>query len=63
MNLLLKNTNDVSSFSSETPDAKVAPLIAGGAIFVGKAIAGGVIGAGASWATTRYLDNHFPSKQ
>ena len=55
--------NQVSFSSGSTPDAKVAPLIAGGAIFVGKAIAGGVIGAGASWATTRYLDNRFPSRK
>jgi len=51
------------SFSShESPDVKVAPIVVGGAIFVGKAIAGGAIGAAASWGTTRILDNKFPKK-
>jgi hypothetical protein len=57
------NSIEVLSFSSETPDAKVAPIIVGGAAFVGKAIAGGVIGTAASWATTRYLDNRFPARR
>lgn len=52
------------SFSSqESPDVKVAPIVVGGAIFVGKAIAGGAIGAAASWGTTRILDNRFPSRK
>jgi hypothetical protein len=53
------------SFSSEdhSPDRKLAPVVVGGAVFVGKAIAGGVIGSAASWATTRILDNRFPSKK
>ena len=50
------------SFSS-TPDIKIAPIIAGGAIFVGKAIVGGAIGAAASWGTTRILDNRFPARK
>lgn len=57
------NSIEVLSFSSEAPDAKVAPIIVGGAAFVGKAIAGGVIGSAASWATTRYLDNRFPARR
>ena len=51
------------SFSSQTPDAKIAPIVIGGAAFVGKAIVGGAIGATASWGTTRFLDNRFPAKK
>jgi hypothetical protein len=51
------------SFSTPTPDAKVPPLVVGGAVFVGKAIVGGAAGAAASWATTRILDNKFPAKK
>lgn len=51
------------SFSTGAPDAKVAPIIVGGAIFVGKAIVGGAIGAAASWGATRILDNRFPAKK
>ena len=51
------------SFSTATPETKVAPLIVGGAIFVGKAVVGGAAGAAASWATTRILDNKFPAKK
>ena len=47
------------SFSSETPDEKIAPLIVGGAIFVGKAVAGAAV----AWGTTRALDKAFPSKK
>jgi hypothetical protein len=50
------------SFSS-TPDAKFAPIIVGGAVFIGKAAVGGAIGAAASWATTRILDNRFPARR
>ncbi len=50
------------SFSS-TPDAKVAPIIVGGAAFVGKAIVGGAAGAAGSWVTTRILDNRFPARR
>ena len=50
------------SFST-APDAKIAPIIVGGAVFVGKAIVGGAAGAAASWATTRILDNKFPAKR
>ena len=53
------------SFSSEahSPDRKLAPVVVGGAVFVGKAVAGAVIGTAASWATTRVLDNRFPSRK
>ena len=51
------------SFSAATPDTKVAPLVVGGAVFVGKAIVGGAAGAAASWATTRILDNKFPARR
>ena len=50
------------SFST-APDAKIAPIIVGGAVFVGKAIVGGAAGAAGSWATTRILDNKFPAKR
>ena len=50
------------SFSS-IPDAKIAPIIVGGAAFVGKAVVGGAIGAAASWGTTRILDNRFPARR
>ena len=54
------------SFSSSTatsaPDAKVAPIVVAGAVFIGRAVAGGVIGGAASWGANRILDNRFPSK-
>lgn len=50
------------SFSS-MPDAKIAPLVVGGAVFVGKALIGGAVGSAASWATTRLLDNRFPARR
>jgi hypothetical protein len=56
--------NIVSEISfSSTPDVKIAPLIAGGAIFVGKAIVGGAIGATASWGATRFIENRFPTRK
>ena len=51
------------SFSTGAPDAKFAPIIVGGAVFVGKAIVGGAIGATASWATTKYLKNRFSARR
>lgn len=51
------------SFSTPAPNAKVAPIIVGGAIFVGKAIIGGAAGAAGSWAATRILDNRFPARR
>ena len=56
-------TDNSISFSSQSPDTKIAPIIIGGAAFVGKAIAGGAIGAAASWGTTRILDNRFPARK
>ena len=50
------------SFSSTTY-AKIPPIVVGGAVFVGKALAGGAIGAAASWGTTRFLDNRFPARR
>ena len=55
--------SDVSFSTDSTPDTKVAPIVVGGAVFVGKAIVGGAVGAAASWGTTRYLDNRFPAKK
>jgi hypothetical protein len=53
--------NSLDSFSSQ-PDVKIAPFIITGAVFAGKAIAGGVLGTAASWGTSRILDKTFPSK-
>ena len=55
--------SDVSFSTKSAPDAKVAPIIVGSAIFVGKALVGGAVGAAASWGTTRILDNRFPAKK
>jgi hypothetical protein len=53
-----------SNFAVATsPDAKVAPIVVAGAAFVGKTIAGGVIGGAASWGVTRVLDNRFPPRK
>ena len=43
------------------PDPKIAPIIVAGTVFVGRAIAGGLIGGAASWGVNRVLDNRFPS--
>ncbi len=51
------------SFSTATPDSKIPPVVVGGAVFVGKALVGGAVGAAASWGTTRILDNKFPAKK
>jgi hypothetical protein len=53
-------TTPALSFQSDTPDSKFAPIVVGGALFVGKAIIGGAIGSAASWGTTRLLDSRFP---
>jgi hypothetical protein len=63
MNTLVQESPVISFSSVNSPDAKVAPIVVGGAVFVGKAIVGGVIGSAASWGTTRFLDNRFPSKK
>jgi hypothetical protein len=63
-NVLTNSSSNLNSFSSaSTPDVKVAPIIVGSAVFAGKAIIGGALGAAASWGTTRYLDNRFPSRK
>jgi hypothetical protein len=49
------------SFSS-LPNPKLAPFVIAGAVFVGKAVVGGVIGGAASWGANRILDNRFPSR-
>lgn len=58
---------DSSSLSSmsfaTTPDAKLAPIVVAGAAYVGKAVAGGVIGGATSWAVNRVLDNRFPERK
>ncbi len=41
-------TTPIDSFES-TPNPKIAPIVVGGAMFVGKAIVGGAIGTAASW--------------
>jgi hypothetical protein len=48
---------------SFSPDTKIAPIVVSGAVFLGKAIVGGAIGSAASWGTTRYLDNRFPTRK
>lgn len=63
---LSQNDNVIStelSFSTGAADAKFAPIIVGGAVFVGKALVGGAIGATASWAATKYLNNRFPARR
>ena len=47
------------SFSTSAPDAKIAPVIVAGAVFVGKAAAAGAIG----WAVERGLDRAFPKRK
>lgn len=46
-------------FSSD-PSSKIPPIVVGGALFLGRAIASGAIGGAASWATTRILNKRFP---
>ncbi len=45
------------------PDAKIAPIVVAGTVFLGRAVAGGVIGGAASWGVNRVLDNRFPSRK
>ena len=59
----IKESTSLSFSSNGSPDAKVAPIVVGGAMFVGKAIVGGAIGAATSWGTTRILDNRFPPRR
>ena len=51
------------SFAAAAPDAKIAPIIIAGAAFIGKAVAGGVIGGAATWGVNRVLDNRFPYRK
>ena len=60
----VQKKNAMMSFSgSYSPDAKIAPIVVTGAIFLGKAAVGGAVGAAASWGTTRLLDNRFPARR
>ncbi len=58
-----KNNAMMSFSSSNSPDAKIAPIVVTGAIFLGKAAVGGAVGAVASWGTTRLLNNRFSSRR
>ena len=51
------------SFATTAPDAKLAPIVIAGAVFVGKAVAGGIIGGAATWGINRVLDNRFPERR
>ena len=51
------------SFATTAPDAKLAPIVVAGAVFVGKAVAGGIIGGAATWGINRVLDNRFPERR
>jgi hypothetical protein len=51
------------SFATTAPDAKVAPFLAAGAAFVGKAVAGGLISGATTWGVNRVLDNRFPARR
>jgi hypothetical protein len=58
------NTIIEPSFSSSpAPNPKIAPVVVAGAVFLGRAVAGGVIGGAASWGANRILDNRFPSRK
>ena len=58
----IASNSPLHSFSSVS-DAKISPIVVGGAVFLGKAIAGAAIGTAASWGTTRFLDNRFPQRK
>ena len=51
------------SFATTAPDAKIAPIVVAGAIFIGRAVAGGIIGGAATWGVNRVLDNRFPERR
>ena len=61
----MESSSSSMSFVSDaaSPDAKIAPIVIAGAAFVGKAVAGGVIGGAATWGVNRVLDNRFPVKK
>ncbi len=52
-----------TSFSTAAPDAKIPPVVVGGAVFIGKAFVGGAAGAAGSWVANHVLDNRFPAKR
>ena len=51
------------SFDTTAPDAKIAPIVVAGAVFIGRAVAGGIIGGAAKWGVNRVLDNRFPERR
>jgi hypothetical protein len=51
------------SFATAAPDAKIAPIVVAGVIFIGRAVAGGIIGGAATWGVNRVLDNRFPERR
>ncbi len=53
---------DALSYAA-VPNAKIAPIVIASAAFVGRAVAGGVIGGAATWGVNRVLDNRFPAKK
>jgi len=57
------NTIEVEPSFSSSPAPKIAPIVVAGAAFVGRAVAGGIIGGAASWGANRILDNRFPAKK
>jgi hypothetical protein len=57
------NTLEVEPSFSSSPNPKIAPIVVAGAVFIGRAVAGGVIGGAASWGANRILDNRFPARK
>ena len=52
-----------STAAATAPDAKIAPIVVAGAVFVGRAVASGIIGGATSWGVNRVLDNRFPERK
>jgi hypothetical protein len=51
------------SFSTEAaPEAKIAPAVVAGGVFVARSAAGGAIGTAAGFVVNRVLNNAFPAK-
>jgi hypothetical protein len=59
----MESSSSSLSFATTAPDAKIAPIVVAGAIFVGRAVAGGIIGGAATWGVNRVLDNRFPERR
>lgn len=66
------NTMELSSMAhadsptlsfADAPDAKVAPIVVAGTVFLGRDVAGRVNGGAASWDVNRVLDNRFPERR